>query len=213
MELSQLAFQNLGFDQLHGRHCGKTNFDISKGRNNFHNWFLLFVGPTRGLQGFPAQSELSRRFELLWSHSAQPLEGLAKCFLVNDVSVVCSCCEMCCNYCFLRSLLFCCLGSCCCVRDLGLLPEENAVLLLHRDLYVLKFLSHLCHCLLHSCGFLILISCLVSRCCFLLCPSVSAATAVSQRSRTRLNTLTPVSFVSLVTQREPAGVVNRDTLP
>ena len=43
---------------------------------------------------------------------AHVLEGLAECFGVNDVWIVCSCCEPCCNPCHVRPFLVRCLGSC-----------------------------------------------------------------------------------------------------
>ena len=71
----------------------------------------------------------------------------------------------------LGSRTFC--RSYCCVRNPGLLLGQFDLMLLARDLEVLKFMRS----------------------------AATAATAVSQRSRTRLNTLTPISFVSLVAQR------------
>ena len=114
--------------------------DTSEGRNNHLDWFLLSPGPTHGFKDFvsEASSHEDLNFVVLFCKVAVFLaivfEGLAKCFVVNGASVVGSSCESCRHSSHVCTFLFCCLGSCCCVRDMDLLLGQHGLLLLYRDL-------------------------------------------------------------------------------
>ena len=111
--------------------------DVSHGRNNFHDWFLLSSGPTHGIKDpdSKASSHVDSNFVVplckVAVFLASVFQGLAKCFAVNDVFVVGSCCELCCNSCHVFTFLFSC--------QLG----QHVLVWLHRGSYVLNFLSHL----------------------------------------------------------------------
>ena len=164
---------------------------VSKSLNHPNVWLSLFLGPILGIQDlkFKHGSQVDSSIVVLLAvFLAIVLEALAKCLIVSDVSCICSCCEPRCNSCHVRSWLFCCLGSSCCLCDMCLLLGKHGMLVLVSSaLRLAQSLLMFHNTVLYGCTVLrstVLCRCCNYRCCHCL-PEVQNSARLSHA---------PVSF-------------------